>query len=71
MEEEEIEHLKKTVAGTYVNRNNPIWIKAFGLYNEKNIKQLGMNCAPCYGKVLNFILGKPTESINKPNFPWG
>lgn len=32
-----------------------IWKEAFKEYNEGNESKLGMGCAPCYMKVLNWL----------------
>jgi hypothetical protein len=33
-----------------------VWVKAFDYYNKNNVRKLGMGCAPCYYKVLKYIL---------------
>ena len=41
----------------------PLWVKAFKYYNEKNEHKLSMACGSCYKKVLDFI--KLDISLNK------
>jgi len=38
-----------------------IWSLAFEYYNANHEVKIGMSCAPCYVKVLNFIIKKKNE----------
>lgn len=56
---EEITHLSKTILNTVLlNQNDPIWKKAFELYNKDRdgLKKLGMGCRVCYSTVLYYFL---------------
>jgi len=37
-------------------RGSALWVKSFAHYNAKHGTMLDMRCAPCYSKVLNFII---------------
>lgn len=56
MLEEEVKHMKETAVKGFKNSTDPIWRKAFLNYNnamkEKAQPALGMQCTPCYFKVL-------------------
>jgi hypothetical protein len=56
---EEITHLHKTATRDIIaNRADPIWSKAFTLYNQEKagLKKLGMGCRVCYSTVLYYFL---------------
>jgi hypothetical protein len=41
------------------------WTKAFKIYNEANKENLTMRCAPCFGKVFQFVtLAKFSEMFS-------
>lgn len=47
------------------NLENPLWKRAFKLYNvqfKERKDTLSMFCRPCYGKVLGFIKYKSLKS---------
>jgi hypothetical protein len=56
---EEITHLHSTVTrDLMVNRLDPIWTRAFELYNQEKagLKKLGTGCRVCYSTVLYYFL---------------
>lgn len=46
--------------------NHPVWIKAFKIYNRSN-KPLSRLCAPCYFKVLQYIIHLKNSENEKTN----
>jgi hypothetical protein len=55
----ELYHMSQTISLFTRNSSDPIWIKAFGIYNnDKSNRRLGMDCRPCYAKVLTYFNSK-------------
>lgn len=62
MSSEDTKYLHSTLKnGLAKNHKDPIWVKAFELFNESAERPLNMLCAPCYNKVLLFHLLKLTN----------
>lgn len=63
--DEEIEFMKRSATkGPTRNMGARVWSRAFQFYNTHNTPRLHPQCAPCYSKVLNFIL--QVQSLHKP-----
>jgi len=52
--DQEFKHISKPPLTYY---KDPIWVKAFGIYNadHPNDRPLNLNCVPCYVKVFRHI----------------
>lgn len=56
---EEIEWMKKNCHSPRITNGEigkSLWFRAFDFYNKNNEAKLGMSCAPCYFKVIGYII---------------
>jgi len=52
----ELHALEKTIEVSPIKlHTDPVWRKAFEIYNEQNDKKLSMSCRPCYMKVYKYF----------------
>ena len=51
----DLTYLRSTLYRGYANKDDSRWIFAFDNYNANNPRPLGMDCAPCYVKVIKFL----------------
>ncbi|KKN74640.1 hypothetical protein LCGC14_0388420 [marine sediment metagenome] len=58
----EVHHLEQTINKLMLNKLDPVWIRAFKIYNKHN-PFVGMNCPPCYYKVIEFHIKRNKMAV--------